>query len=228
MGFLDVGASLLPVAGAGLGGFLGGPTGAIAGASAGGAVSSAFGASEQQAASIKMAREQMDFQRKMSNTAHRRQVRDLKKAGLNPILSANSGASSPGGAMGTAQNISGAGAERSIAAAQAMASISNLEANTAKTQSEINPVEYYKQMWNSLPQGVKDSPLGKMIIEITGLTADKLNTLANTEEDPSIWDLKPDKDSFEEDNRSIRDGNRLFMKDSYKDTYGEPSRYWLR
>ena len=45
------------------------------------------------------AREQMDFQERMSNTAHVRQMNDLKKAGLNPLLSAKyGGASSPGGA----------------------------------------------------------------------------------------------------------------------------------
>lgn len=49
-------------------------------------------------ANIESAKKQMDFQERMSSTSHQREVKDLIAAGLNPILSANNGASSPQGA----------------------------------------------------------------------------------------------------------------------------------
>lgn len=85
--------------------------GEIAGAAIG-AIGSLIGGARQQAGAeeanrqqIALAREQMAFQERMSNTAYQRSMQDMRAAGLNPILAyQKGGASTPGGSMPTIQN----------------------------------------------------------------------------------------------------------------------------
>lgn len=95
---------------------------------------------QNTALSQQFAREQMafqaqqnqiarDWQERMANTAHQRQVKDLQAAGLNPILSVNSGA-----ATGSASGANGAAGQVDNSSINALASLAAASMNIASNE----------------------------------------------------------------------------------------------
>lgn len=117
-----------------------GALGALGGALIGG-LGSFFSASASNKAMKKIAREQMQFQERMSNTAHQREIKDLSKAGLNPMLSVapgGHGASTPEGSQAGHMDEFGSAAHSVSSGVQAAANIKLIQAQTEAATATAN------------------------------------------------------------------------------------------
>ncbi len=113
------------------------PWGAIA--SIAGAGLSFLGGKKQNQANQQAAQAQMDFQERMSNSAYQRSMKDMRLAGLNPILAyKQGGATTPSGQSYQAQNVAGTAAKAGIDTYAATTTAQNTRANTALINAQTS------------------------------------------------------------------------------------------
>lgn len=101
-------------------------------AAIGGLASNIVGGFVQNQQQAKLARRQEKFQERMRDTAYQAAVKDMRAAGLNPMLAySQGGASTPSGAQPNVENILSPGVSSALQIKRLAAELKNINADTA-------------------------------------------------------------------------------------------------
>lgn len=119
----------------------------VIGAALIGGATGLIGARKTNKANRAISARQMAYQERMSSTAHQREVKDLRLAGLNPILSANKGASSPGGASIPSRNELQEATTSALNAALIKSQIRKINAEATLTEKGVPKAEMINDLW---------------------------------------------------------------------------------
>ena len=148
-----------------------------AGSSLIGGFGSAKGAKSANNANIKLARQQMAWQERMSNTAHQREVLDLRAAGLNPILSGTGvwGIKPPKHTGAPQQNEAQAGISTALEALKTVTDSYLVREQTELTKAQQPKIQSEtKLLQNQIPKTQAET---KLIGEQTATAKDQQNLL---------------------------------------------------